>query len=249
MNRIALFFILAGMNLQAQQAAVTDSLSHTIPAVTFNYKQLIAPAVLIGYGVIGLENDRIKDFNAGIRDEVIENIDRKFTVDDFTPLAPALSVYALNAAGIAGKHGFRDRTVIIATSYTIMAVTVLGLKGVTDVDRPDGTTSDSFPSGHTAVAFVGAEFLMQEYKHKSVWYGIAGYAVAAGTGIFRMINNRHWLTDVAAGAGIGILSTKIAYWIHPLITKTFFKNETKATGIILPIYDGQNYGLGMAVTF
>jgi membrane-associated phospholipid phosphatase len=98
---------------------------------------------------------------------------------------------------------------------------------------------------------MGAEFLYQEYKDKSIWYGIAGYAVATGTGLFRIYNNRHWLTDVAAGAGIGILSTKIAYWVQPYITKKLFKSssETKSTSMIMPFYNGQQYGLGFAKVF
>lgn len=92
----------------------------------------------------------------------------------------------------------RDRSVILVTSYAIMATTVLGLKSISHVERPDGSSNNSFPSGHTATAFMGAEFLYQEYKDKSIWYGIAGYAVATGTGLFRIYNNRHWLTDVAA---------------------------------------------------
>ena len=50
--------------------------------------------------------------------------------------------------------------------------------------------------------------MWQEYKDVSVWYGISGYIVATGTGFFRIYNNKHWLTDVAAGAGIGILIDK-----------------------------------------
>jgi membrane-associated phospholipid phosphatase len=48
--------------------------------------------------------------------------------------------------------------------------------------------------------------------------------VATGTGFFRMYNDRHWLTDVAAGAGIGILCTKTAYWLYPKC-KTFKKKK------------------------
>ncbi len=70
-------------------------------------------------------------------------------------------------------------------------------------------------------------FLRKEYWDVSPWIGVAGYAVAAGTGFFRMYNNRHWLTDVLTGAGIGILSTQAAYWLYPTITKTFFRKRYK----------------------
>ena len=89
-----------------------------------------------------------------------------------------------------------------------MGGTVNILKQTGNIERPDGTSKNSFSSGHTATAFMGAEFLYQEYKDISDWHDITGYIVATGTGMFRMYNNRHWLTDVAAGAGIGILSTK-----------------------------------------
>jgi membrane-associated phospholipid phosphatase len=170
------------------------------------------------------------------------------TIDDFSQYAPALSVYGLNALGTKGKHNLGDRTVILATSYIIMASTVVGLKKITRVQRPDGSSFDSWPSGHTATAFMGAEFLWQEYKDVSVWYGITGYAVAAGTGAFRIYNDRHWFTDVVAGAGIGILSTKIGYWVHPFIQKTIFGRDQKErvnTASIMPFY--QDGGTGIAI--
>ncbi|WP_114757265.1 phosphatase PAP2 family protein [Flavobacterium sp. AG291] len=219
----------------------------------FNYKQLIIPTVLVGYGAIGLESHTLIGLNKQLRDEVKEDIDEKITIDDFSQYAPMASVYALNAMGVQGKNNFKDRTIVMATSYLIMSGTVLGLKSITKVGRPDGSSNNSFPSGHTATAFAGAEFLWQEYKDKSIWYGVAGYAVATGTGLFRIYNNRHWLTDVAAGAGIGILSTKIAYWIQPYTSKLFMGKdsgkEQKYTTAIAPFYNGNQLGCSIAIQF
>jgi hypothetical protein len=68
--------------------------------------------------------------------------------------------------------------------------------------------------------------------------------------IFRMYNDRHWLTDVVAGAGIGILSTKIAYWINPFIQKKIFNSrENNGTSIIAPFYNGKQFGVGFVKSF
>ncbi len=200
--------------------------------------------------MIGIESDGLKLFNTEIKEEVNENIDEKITIDDFSQYLPAASVYGLNAVGIKGKHNFKDRTIILGTSYLLMSATVLSLKSITKVERPDGSAFNSFPSGHTATAFAGAEFLWQEYKDVSVWYGISGYIVAAGTGALRIYNDKHWLTDVVAGAGIGILSTKVAYWINPFMQEKIFKSkEKKTTSIMAPFYNGKQLGIGFIKTF
>jgi hypothetical protein len=240
------------MAANAQQA-VTDSIvtdTTKTANIKFNYKQLIIPAVLIGYGVIGISNDQLLSFNMQMHNEVKEDVGEKFTADDFSQYAPAASVYALNLFGVKGKNNFRDRTTIMATSYIIMTGTVLGLKSLVHEERPDGSSNNSFPSGHTATAFAGAEFLWQEYKDVSVWYGIAGYAVATGTGLLRVYNDRHWLTDIAAGAGIGILSTKVAYWMSPYIQKTIFgTKEHKYSATMAPFYNGKQLGAGFIMQF
>lgn len=251
MFKIILLSFLSVVTSAAQEIQMdTISKSVSLPNSNFKYKQLIIPVVLIGYGFIGIENDQLKRVNSDIKEEVSEHIDKKITIDDFSQYAPAISVYALNTVGITGKNNLKQRTIILATSCFIMTTSVLVLKSLTKIERPDSSSNNSFPSGHTATAFAGAEFLWQEYKDKSIWYGITGYAVATGTGIFRIVNNRHWLTDVAVGAGIGILSTKIAYWISPFIqNKIFTTKENKSISVITPFYDGKHLGIGLLKTF
>jgi hypothetical protein len=215
----------------------------------FNYKQVIIPALLIGTGFYGLNNNWLLHQNHDIKEELTENIDSKITIDDFSQYAPMVAVYGLNLCGVKGKHNFRDRTVILSTAYLLMGITVNGLKNTIKVERPDKSDNKSFPSGHTATAFIGAEFLWQEYKDVSPWIGVAGYAVAAGTGFFRMYNNRHWLTDVLAGAGIGILSTKAAYWLYPTIQKKLFPKSFMKNTAIVPYYSSQEKGICCRVSF
>lgn len=253
MNRFVVCFLFLAFQLTAQQRSevASDTLKpKTEVQLPLQFKQFIIPAVFIGYGIIGLESGQIKGFNSGINEEVTEHIDKKITVDDFSQYLSMLSIYGLSAMGVPSKNNTKDKTIILATSYLLMGLTVNSFKQTASVQRPDGSSYNSFPSGHTATAFMGAELLYQEYKHESVWYGVSGYVVAAGTGVFRMYNNRHWLTDVVAGAGIGILSAKAGYWLYPITSKWFTKKETKKTGaVMLPFYDGRNTGIGFVKNF
>jgi membrane-associated phospholipid phosphatase len=242
---IVLFLFLFVLKVNGQNASI-DSIKIR-KNIQFKYKSLIIPTALIGYGVIGLVSPALKDINTSIKNKFREHFDKKVHIDDFSQYSAFLSVYALNAAGVQGKNSFKDRTIILTTAYLIMGGAVNIIKITSKVKRPDGSNTKSFPSGHTATAFMGAEFLYQEYKDVSDWYGITGYVVAAGTGFLRIANEKHWLTDVATGAGIGILSTKIAYWIHPLNKKAIFKD--KINGVVMPFYNGREYGLALSVAF
>lgn len=242
------FVLQAQINFDEKKADTLETKNKQ--QLEFNKKQLIIPAVLISYGVIGLGSDFLKSVNTEIREEVNENIDSKFTIDDFTLYLPAASIYGLSALGVKGKNNYRDKSIILATSTLIMGITVGTLKKTTKVERPDASSFDSFPSGHTAVAFMGAELMYQEYKDVSPWYGIAGYAVAAGTGAFRIYNNRHWLTDVVTGAGIGILSAKAAYWLYPAVNGLLSSKKHKnKKSVFVPYYDGKQLGFGMVSSF
>ncbi len=233
------------------QAHSNDTLSFN-PKNNFSYKELILPTAFVGYGVLALNNQKIKDFDTTLKDKFDPNRS-KIQVEDFLALSPTLTVYGLNFIGIESKNNFWDRTIIIGTASAMMLTAVYGTKFFVDILRPDNSTYNSFPSGHTAATFMGAEFLYQEYKNRSIVYGMAGYSVAGLTGFLRMYNSRHWFSDVVAGAGIGILSTKISYLIYPYLKeKLFFHklfNNKEIAGVILPYYNGQNYGLTMSLNF
>ena len=115
--------------------------------------------------------------------------------------------------------------------------------------RPDTNARNSFPSGHTATAFMCAEFLYQEYKEVSPWIGYSGYLIATATGYLRIYNDRHYLNDVVAGACIGIISTKFAYWLYP---KIFTKSKCRHTpfqAIGMPFYTNKTLGMNVSMLF
>jgi membrane-associated phospholipid phosphatase len=244
---LAIFFTIHHAHADNRKTRGRDSLS--APSLTFSYKQLIVPAALMVHGTIEtVFASNVRLLNYAIGHKVIKHQPEKFQIDDISQYVPAASVYALNLVGVKGRHGFKDRTIILGMSAIFMAATVNLLKYTTRVERPDKSTRNSFPSGHTAVAFMGAEFLWQEYKDASIWYGIGGYTVAIGTGIFRMYNNRHWFGDVAFGAGVGILSTKLAYWIYPAVERKFSRRRDGSKHVTLcPYYNGRQGGLSLSI--
>lgn len=209
----------------------------------------ILPAVFISYGFASLGHNPIHQINTNTKKELAEDHPLfKTKIDNYLQYSPAAAVYALNMAGIKGKNNFRDRTFIYAISTAISGIAALSLKSITKVERPDGSANNSFPSGHTTTAFAAASFLQHEYKNVSPWYGIAGYAVATGVGVLRLYNNKHWVGDVVAGAGLGILSTQLAYTIYPLIKKKLFTNKSSQT-VLIPYYQQHTGGISMLYQF
>ncbi len=146
--------------------------------------------------------------------------DFKTGIDDYSQyFGPALTV-GLKLAGYEGRSDWPRLLASAGMSYGIMAALVNGIKYTAKEMRPDGSQANSWPSGHTATAFVGASLLHKEYGlTRSPWFSVAGYGVAAATGVMRVLNNRHWVSDVMSGAGIGIMSTELGYALCDLMFK------------------------------
>ncbi len=208
--------------------------------VNKTWKQFIIPAIGVGYGTVSLFNYNLKNINTTIQSELFTGNYNKF--DDYIQYVTCASVYGLNLLGLKGKNNFKDRTIILGLSYLLMSTSVQGLKYLTKVERPNKENKHSFPSGHTATAFMGAEFLFQEYKDKSIWIGVSGYLVATAVAYGAIYNNRHWFSDVVTGAGFGMLSTKVVYLIYPKLQKKFCKKNTNSQ-VFMPYFNGEQYGL------
>ncbi len=146
--------------------------------------------------------------------------DFKTGIDDYTQyFGPAMTV-GLKLGGYEGRSDWPRLLASAGMSYGIMAALVNGIKYTAKEMRPDGSTANSWPSGHTATSFVGATLLHKEYGlTRSPWFSVAGYGVATATGVMRVLNNRHWVSDVMSGAGIGILSTELGYALGDLLFK------------------------------
>ena len=217
----------------AQEKISADTIQHHPVSLQIKWYQANAfkiaavPAALIGYSLT-IMNDRGLYSSYDARDYARENYPRFNTeVDNYLTALPAVMMYSLNIAGVESRNNWVNQTLILAMSQATNAFLTWSTKELTGVERPDGSDNLSFPSSHTSVSFVMAEVLHQEFKDKSIWISVAGYSVASAVGAMRMLNNRHWLSDVVAGAGFGILSVKLTYLLYPKIHKKACSAEAK----------------------
>lgn len=196
-------------------------------------KQSVAPALLIGLGFYTFKNNGFLSRTSinDIRNRYIPQFSNN--TDDYLQYAPIAAVYGLNFIGVKGKHSYQRATVSLGMSFVMSSAIVLASKKYSNVMRPDGSSSNSFPSGHTTTAFVAASFLHKEFgQYRSPIYSILGYTSATTIGIFRQLNNRHWISDVLVGAGLGIATTEISYALAEAIYGDKGKNA--------PLYLGED---------
>ncbi len=244
-NLLCFVLVLCFVCFSAVQAEGSDS-------SRFKPKQLIAPVALFGAGLIGNQIPAVKEFDFGLssRDAIVH---KDFYPEDVVQYLPAASFYILKLSGVKSAYNYGDATLAMALSYAITAVTVYTIKEIAGVQRPDGIGFSSFPSGHTATAFTGAEFLRLQYKDTTPWIGIAGYAVASSAALARVAHNEHWLTDIVAGAGVGILSARVAHWVYPWfqdkIVHKIFKPKKDMAFMGVPYYSGNGAGISLAMSF
>jgi membrane-associated phospholipid phosphatase len=178
------------------------------------FKATIVPAVLIGYGL-----SVIKDNGIYSSYELQSDIHRKYpnfhtSVDNYLIIAPFIELGLAYALQVKGNHDFLNTGILILKAEVLNNALIFGLKNTTKQERPDGSNSYSLPSGHTANAFLAASIIHNELRHRSQWYGIGAYTIATSVGALRILNNKHWESDVFTGAGIGILSAHLAYLSH-----------------------------------
>lgn len=232
-----LLAILLFLGIQGSAAGIAPVVPHADTARTVpHWKQAAAPAVLIGAGVFGMGSWYSSNVNIPIKDYMADLRQGHYIhADNYIQYAP-LAASVLLSFKKDYREGWEDRILLAGTGAAIMAAIVNSAKYSICEMRPDCSRRNSFPSGHTATAFLGAELVRMEYGG---WWGAAAYTVAAATGALRMYNERHWSNDVLAGAGVGILSAKLAWWLLP------WERRQLGRFIVLPTQSG----LALSITF
>ena len=120
--------------------------------------------------------------------------------------------YLLPASAYLGTIIAKDKegAIMYTKSLVTQGVIVAAGKEIAHKFRPQGESTKSYPSGHTAAAFSGASFLYTRYGKV---YGIPAYALAAFTGYSRVVADAHHVDDVLSGMSVGLFSNW--FWVSP----------------------------------
>ncbi|WP_051336081.1 phosphatase PAP2 family protein [Aquimarina latercula] len=212
---------------------------------TFLQKSIL-PSSLIALGFVLSESDFENNLQRDLRNQV--GNDYYNNIDDYTRYVPIVQMYAADILGIKAKNHWFDQTKNLFISSLVTAGVTGILKESIGKQRPGNSDNfNSFPSGHTSVAFSNASVLYEEFKDTSPVLAYSGYLFAVTTGTFRMVNNAHYLSDVIAGAGIGILITKLVYHLDPIIKWNPFKKKEGVT--FVPQFNGEKVGMYFSLRF
>lgn len=225
---LALCCLLYAIASLAQSADTLMGKTHVAPLGTPNLscsynhgitgRQCITPATLyISGALISAVPTLHLHIDVPIRDWTQRDGHERLEIENGIQYIPIAAPLLLKACGLESRHNWRD--LICLEAGTALVATLVGnaLKYGIATERPCGSVFNSFPSGHTYTAFMGAEILRREYGEEYPGIAIAGYTMATSVGLLRIYNNRHWASDVLAGTGIGILSASLTYWLAPYL--------------------------------
>lgn len=236
--------------VSAQERTDTIVPPQTDDRCRFEAKELILPGALIAVGASSFFFSPMRDFDHSVKKEMVNlrGNHHRIKLDEYTRFVPTAINVTLALSGKQSKYTIKERLLIKVTSAATMYVLTQGIKHTVSRTRPDGSDEHSFPSGHVATVFLGAESLRLNYGN--LW-GAAGYTAATATAFLRLYNNRHWFSDVVTAAGIGILSAHVGYWLLPIEKNILGIDDTKQDNIAFaaaPIYDTVYRAPGLAVS-
>lgn len=183
--------------------------------------KMIVPAGLFLSGVLLSGTQLEKDWQIDIRNKV--GNDFESNIDDFIQYTPYVQIYLGDIIGLQAKNHWFDQTKNFFLGGVLTMAITHSLKRGVGKERPNGSSNHSFSSGHTATSFMGATMLYHEFSDASLLYASSGYLFSTTTASYRVMNNKHWVSDVVAGAAVGILVANIIYHIEPLKNWNPFK--------------------------
>ncbi|RPH31983.1 MAG: phosphatase PAP2 family protein [Bacteroidales bacterium] len=205
-------------------------------------KSMILPVSLGVTGIIVKETNFREYFQEKVQSSKFRTNTK---IDDYLQYAPIAQMYVADIYSSKSKSEVFQQTKNLAIAEIFTAIIVQSIKHTVNIQRPNGHDY-SFFSGHTSQSFTSATALYLEYKDSNKLYALSGYGFSTATGILRVTNNKHWLSDVLVGAGIGIFSARLVWYINPLQNWKPFKSGKVA---VYPYANGLAGNAGLRFVF
>jgi len=209
------------------------------------FKKTILPLSLLTTGILLSDSGFEQSLHETAQGWVGNDFRTHF--DDYTRYAPVATLFIANVVGVKAKNHWFDQTKNLAVSMILTDVFTRALKNSIYKIRPDGSNEHAFPSGHTSISFSSGSAVYEEYKDTNAYLAYSGYGFAAVTGGLRLFNNKHYISDILAGAGVGILVTKLVYHFDYLWRWNPFLKFKDVT--LVPRYAQGNVGLYFSKSF
>lgn len=175
--------------------------------------------------------------------------DYYYGIDDYTRYVPIAEMYVADLMGVKSRSHWFDQTKNLILVVTLTDLFTYRLKKGIIKTRPNSYDKNSFPSGHTSLAFANASVLFKEFRDSNKLLAYSGYAFAITTGAFRMINNAHYLSDVLVSAGIAMIVTELVYEFDSLISWNPFKKSSTEIKFVPQIIEQNKIGAYFSIRF
>jgi len=214
----------------------------TLQAQPTLFQKLIIPTGLIVTGSLMSG----KTIELKLKDNVLQKTSgiRQTKIDNLLPFVPIGEMYLADLLGVKARNHWFDQSKNLFMTIALNQIITSSFKQLINKTRPNGGQF-SMPSGHTSSAFAMATVLYEEYKSTNPVLAYSGFGFSTAAGTLRIINNKHWLSDVLVGAGVGILSAKIIYHFEPFKNWNPVLRQTKMA--IYPSFTPYSYSIRAVV--
>ncbi len=224
---LLLFLLIISINLTAQIDTIrfnkhyfkkywTDTKSIVSSPVRWQQNDWLKFGIIVsGTASLTIVDQPVKDFFQTHKTKTQSYISHNF-LEQFGAEHSLIVLSGIFTYGLLAKNSRCKSTSLLALESFVLASMVTRVaKTIVGRERPNNWeghgpyaihgpfSGNSFPSGHTTASFAVASVLATQYRDTK-WIPVAAYTVATFAGLSRIYDNKHWLSDVVAGAAVGI---------------------------------------------
>jgi membrane-associated phospholipid phosphatase len=219
-----------------------QKINWNVDTVTYNKSKLWKKSIIpVGVAALSLSMNSIST-KTNIQQTILDNTNYQANnIDSYLKYAPIGLMYSADLLKIKAKNSIWRQTKYLFLSELFSACVTLGLKHLLNIQRPNEEDYNSFPSGHSSVAFTASQVLYNEFHEHNKMIAYSGFLFSIPTATMRVLSNEHWVPDVLMGMSIGILMTNLVYHFEPLKNWNPWKKEKNI--VVLPTVNSTYSGL------